>query len=148
MIKKPRPLARLELKNAPAHPLGERVFVREQEPESVTEGGVVIPDDAKKTYFCGTLIAAGDQACDKLYDLGVEIGDEIGYGKYAGIVEEWQHIVKDGDKPCEHSGVWEFFSKPADTNIETRACRGCGALKIAEKIIALSVDDLIFDVDL
>jgi len=159
-IRKPRPLFRAELKDAPAHPLGERVLVREFPVEAETEGGLALADVAKQHYYAGTLVAVGDQAADKLYDIGVEIGDEIWYAKYAGIVEKWQHIVADGNDPnCVHDSAWEFVPKddPAwktcitgepNENMELRACRTCGAKKLSERVILLSVDDLALDVDL
>jgi co-chaperonin GroES (HSP10) len=159
VISKPRPLFRRELRWAPAHPLGARVLVREFPPETRSEGGIETPDVAKMRYFAGTLIAAGDQAADKLWDLGVELGDEIWYGKYAGLVEEWHHIVGPDNDKCDHSGVWELVSRDdqrfsrevgaPNENMTLRSCRTCGdTLKISERIIVLSVDDLVMDVDL
>lgn len=157
VISKPRPLFRRQLRNAPAHPLGNRVLVREFPVESKTEGGLVKPDVAKERYFAGTLVAAGDQAADRLYDLGVEIGDEIWYGKYAGLVQEWQHIVGD-DKPlCPHDSAWDFVPQTdkrwklvgeANENVKLRSCRSCETLLVTERVIVLSVDDMCLNVDL
>ncbi len=157
LISKPRPLFRAELKTAPAHPMGARVLVREFPVASQTEGGLAIADVAKKRYFAGELIAVGDQAADKLYDLGCEIGDEIWYAQYAGLVEEWQHIVAPGsDTNCAHDSTWEFVPKDDEgwkaigepnENMQLRACRGCGAKKLAERVLVLSVDDIILNVD-
>lgn len=159
IISKARPLFRRHLRMAPAHPLGERVLVREFPPESKSEGGIETPDTAKMRYFAGTLIAAGDQAADKLWDLGVEIGDEIWYGKYAGLLEEWHHIVGPDNPNCDHGGAWEFVPKDdtrwranlgePNENMTLRSCRACGdTLKVTERVIVLSVDDMVMDVDL
>lgn len=158
IISKPRPLFRPELRTAPAHPLGDRVLVREFPVESKTEGGIEIADVAKSHYFAGTIVAVGDQAADKLYELGVEIGDEVWYAKYAGVIQQWQHIVKEGKEPgCIHDGSWDFVAKDdneawscvgtPNENMELRSCRSCHALKLAERMIVLTGDDLILDVD-
>lgn len=157
LISKPRPLFRPELQKAPAHPMGARVLVREFPVASKTEGGLAVADVAKKRYFAGELIAVGDQAADKLYDLGAEIGDEVWYAQYAGLVEEWQHIVAPGsDTNCAHDSTWEFVPRddkawevvgePND-NMQLRSCRTCGAKKLAERVLVLNVDDMILNVD-
>jgi co-chaperonin GroES (HSP10) len=157
-VKNPRALFRRELKDAPGMPLGERVLVREFPPESTTEGGIVVADKAKERYFAGILIAAGDQAADKLRDIGVELGDEVWFGKYAGLIQEWQHIVGDIDvATCAHDSVWELvpgddnrwrFVGAPDDNRTLRACRSCGTLKVTERVIVMAVEDLCVDVDL
>lgn len=157
LINKPRPLFRRELQNAPAHPLGERVLVREFPVAEKSAGGIDIPDVAKEHYFAGTLVAVGDQAADRLYDLGVELGDEVLYAKYAGLIQEWQHVVgKDNDK-CAHDGVMEFVPAHdprwkllggSNENTKLRACRTCETLVVSERVIILQVDDLCLDVDL
>lgn len=162
-VRRPRPLFRPELKDAPGHPMGERVIVREFPVESETEGGIQIAETAKQHYFAGTLIAAGDQAADKLYDLGAKVGDEVWYAKYAGLIERWQHIVSEppavADPACTHDASWDFVPKddPAwatvadgkpNENMELRSCRTCGAKKLSERVLVLSVDDLVLNVDL
>lgn len=157
-INNPRPLFRRELRQAPGLPLGNRVLVREFPPESKTEGGIEKAEVAIERYFAGTLIAAGDQAADRLYDLGVLLGDEVWYGKYAGLIQEWQHIVGEVDvKDCPHDSAWEFvprtdprwrFAGTPDDNRGLRACRSCGTLKVTERVIVMSVEDLCVDVDL
>jgi co-chaperonin GroES (HSP10) len=158
VISRPRPLFRPELKTGPAHPAGDRVLVREFPVEAKTEGGIEIADVAKEHLFAGTLIAAGDQACDRLYDLGYELGDEVWYAKYAGVIQKWQHIVADGSDPaCAHGGAWEFVPKDdsawaivgsnPNENMELRSCRTCGAVKLSERVIIMSVDDIHLNVD-
>lgn len=158
VINRPRPLFRPELRTGPAHPFGDRVLVREFPVESKTEGGIEIADVAKEHLFAGTLIAVGDQAADRLYDLGCELGDEVWYAKYAGVIQKWQHIVQAGSDPsCVHAGAWEFVAKdnPAwgvvggdpNENTELRSCRSCRAVKISERVIIMSVDDIHLNVD-
>lgn len=156
-ISKARPLFRRELTRAPAHPLGERVLVREFPVSSKTEGGLETPDVAKERYFAGILVAVGDQAADKLWDLGVEVGDEVWYSKYAGLVEEWHHVVGPDDPKCPHDSAWEFVPKDdprwgpvgePNENMTLRACRSCGTAKLSERVIVMAADDICLDVDL
>lgn len=157
-IRKSKPLFRPELRLSPAHPIGNRVLVREFPVESEMESGLIKPEVAQTHYFAGTLIAAGDQAADRLYDAGVEIGDEIWYAKYAGLVEDWQHLVAPGNDPtCEHDATWDFAAKDdsawaeigeKNENMTLRTCRGCGAKKLSERVIIMTGDDLVLDVDL
>lgn len=156
-ISKPRPLFRRMLTQAPAHPLGARVLLREFPVESKSEGGLVKPDVAKAHYFGGEIVAAGDQAADALRDLGVEIGDEVWFAQYAGILQEWQHIVGLDDMKCLHTGVWDYVATTdgrwnavgePNENLQLRECRNCGTLKVTERMICIAVADICLDVDL
>ncbi|MBR4900304.1 MAG: co-chaperone GroES [Victivallales bacterium] len=68
-------------------PLEDRVVVEPKEAESVTAGGIVLPDNAKEKQQRGTVVAVGP---GKLLEdgtraeLSVVVGDEVIYGKYAG----------------------------------------------------------------
>jgi co-chaperonin GroES (HSP10) len=156
-IKHARPLFRRQLREAPAHPLGDRVLVWAFPPEKVTEGGIHIAEKAKKKYMAGILIAAGDQAADKLRDIGVELGDEVWYAQYAGLIEAWHHIVGEDKADCPHDTVWEHVPAtdprwephggPNDGR-ELRACRACGTLKLSEEVIVMDVADVCLDVSL
>lgn len=167
IVNKANPIFRAELKTAPGHPMGNRVLVRPHPIAGQTEGGLHKPDEAKQRHMAGVLIAVGDMAADSLYDLGVEVGDEVWYGRYAGLIEEWQHIVREGKGECTHLGVWEAVPKrtssvtaeivkhdprwdglnPHDEN-ELRECRGCGALRLSERLLIMDKEDIVIDVDL
>jgi hypothetical protein len=82
----------------------------------------------------------------------------VWYAKYAGVIQKWQHIVAEGsDHACKHGGTWEFAPKdsPAwsvvgsdpNENMELRSCRACGAAKLSERVIIMSVDDIHLNVD-
>ena len=68
-------------------PLDDRVVVRPGEAEETTAGGIVLPDAAKEKPQRGTVLAVGP---GRLLDsgersaIGVEVGDEILFGKYGG----------------------------------------------------------------
>lgn len=156
IVNKANPLYRRELKKAPARPLGDRILVRQMPISETTETGLFKPEVAQERQFAGTLLAAGDDAADKLYDYGVEIGDEIWFAKYAGLLEEWQHIVHETDTSCPHE-TWDFVPKNDDAMKhvpkqgminEVRSCRACGTVRVSEKIIVLRAEDIVMDTDL
>jgi len=69
------------------NPLDDRVVVRPTEAEETTAGGIVLPDAAKEKPQRGAVLAVGP---GRLLDsgersaVGVEVGDEILFGKYGG----------------------------------------------------------------
>lgn len=68
-------------------PLDDRVVVEPLAAESMTAGGIVLPESAKEKPQRGIVLAIG---VGKLLDNGqrsemnIAIGDEVIYGKYAG----------------------------------------------------------------
>jgi len=72
-------------------PLEDRVVVRPIERESVTAGGIYLPESAKERPIQGEVIATGP---GKLLDngqrapLNVSTGDRVVFGKYAGTEVE------------------------------------------------------------
>ena len=68
-------------------PLGDKVLVKRIEAESMTAGGIVLPDSAKEKPKRGRIQAVGD---GKLLDTGeraklqVKKGDEVLFTSYAG----------------------------------------------------------------
>lgn len=68
-------------------PLGDRVVVQRDESESVTAGGIVLPDSAKDKPARGRIISIGD---GRLLDDGtrgtfqVKPGDRVLFSSYAG----------------------------------------------------------------
>jgi chaperonin GroES len=68
-------------------PLGDRVVVEREESETVTAGGIVLPDTAKDKPTRGKVISIGD---GRLLDDGsraplqVKVGDRVLFSTYAG----------------------------------------------------------------
>mgnify|MGYP002716854383 CR=1 FL=1 len=68
-------------------PLGDRVVVKPVEAESVSAGGIVLPDSAKERPQQAEVIAVGP---GKTLDNGstvaieVKVGDKVVYSKYGG----------------------------------------------------------------
>ncbi len=68
-------------------PLGDKVLVKRIEHEAKTPGGIIIPDAAKEKAQQGTVIAAGPGRTTpegKVIPLGVQVGNQVFFGKYAG----------------------------------------------------------------
>ena len=68
-------------------PLHDRVLVRRLEEETMSAGGIVIPDSAKEKPAEGEIIAAGNGKILENGDvraLDVKVGDKVLFGKYAG----------------------------------------------------------------
>jgi chaperonin GroES len=70
-------------------PLGDRVVLERDESETVTAGGIVLPDTAKDKPARGRIISVGD---GRLLDSGarspfqVKVGDRVLFSSYAGDV--------------------------------------------------------------
>lgn len=68
-------------------PLGDKIVVKRTEPESVTKGGIVIPDNAHEKSVEGLVVAVGPGAFLENGDrraIDVKKGDRVVFGKYAG----------------------------------------------------------------
>ena len=69
------------------NPLDDRVVVKPLDAEEMTAGGIVLPDTAKEKPQRGEVVAVGP---GRLLDsgersaIGLEIGDEVLFGKYGG----------------------------------------------------------------
>jgi chaperonin GroES len=68
-------------------PLHDRVIVRRMEEETMSAGGIVIPDNAAEKPSRGEILAAGaGKVTDsgEVRPLAVKVGDKVLFGKYAG----------------------------------------------------------------
>ena len=68
-------------------PLEDRVVVKAQEAEEVSNGGIILPDTAKEKPQQGEIVATGPGKVSEsgnLIKLTVKKGDSILYGKYSG----------------------------------------------------------------
>jgi chaperonin GroES len=73
--------------NIKLQPLGDHVVVQREESESVTAGGIVLPDTAKDKPARGKIIAVGDGRLLKdgtRIELQVKKGDRVLFSSYAG----------------------------------------------------------------
>ncbi len=62
--------------------IGNRVLVEPVAKETVSAGGIYIPDDAQEKPQMARVVAAGPGSSD--YKMTVAPGDNIMHGKYAG----------------------------------------------------------------
>ena len=68
-------------------PLEDRVVVKAQDAEEVSNGGIILPDTAKEKPQQGEIVATGPGKTSdsgSLIKLTVKKGDSILYGKYSG----------------------------------------------------------------
>ena len=68
-------------------PLNNRVIVKRVDSETVTKGGIVIPDTAAEKPDQGTVLAVGKGNKDdsgNYIPLDVSVNDRVLFGKYAG----------------------------------------------------------------
>jgi chaperonin GroES len=68
-------------------PLQDRIIVKRVEEETVTAGGIFIPETAKEKPMQGVIIAVGKGKVGedgKVRPLDVKAGDKVLFGKYAG----------------------------------------------------------------
>ncbi len=72
----------------PYLPAGKRCIVWRLPPEEKTSAGLFIPAAHETVKSRGILLAAGLAARDILHDSIIEIGDEVLFGRFAGIERE------------------------------------------------------------
>ena len=68
-------------------PLHDRIIVERLEEETVTAGGLIIPDSAKEKPQQGKVVAVGKGKKTeegKTIAMDVKVGDKVLFGKYAG----------------------------------------------------------------
>ncbi|MFZ5812672.1 MAG: co-chaperone GroES [Thermodesulfobacteriota bacterium] len=80
-------------------PLGDRVLVKRLEEETVTKGGIIIPDTAKEKPMKGQIEAVGDGKLGedgKRIKPNVKKGELVLFNKYAGTevkVEDVEYLI-------------------------------------------------------
>jgi chaperonin GroES len=68
-------------------PLQDRIIVKRLEEETMTAGGLYIPDTAKEKPQKGEIIAVGKGKATeegKLIPVDLKVGEKVLFGKYAG----------------------------------------------------------------
>lgn len=63
-------------------PLGDRILVTAIKEEEITKSGIILPETAKEKKAEGEIMAIGTG--EKIAKLGLNIGQKIIFGKYAG----------------------------------------------------------------
>jgi len=67
---------------------GKVVLVYRLPPETMTAGGLYVPEEHQEQKRYGILLAAGLTARDEMRDHLIELGDTVFFGRFAGDVEE------------------------------------------------------------
>ena len=85
-------------------PVRDRIVVRLIEPETVSKGGIVIPDAATEKPSQGEVLAVGAgrlTAAGQVIAMEVKTGDRVLFGKHAGqtvkVNNQEYHILKEED---------------------------------------------------
>jgi chaperonin GroES len=80
-------------------PLSDRVLVKRIEKDSVSKGGIIIPDSAKEKPMEATVVAVGNGKVLENGDvrsLAVSVGDQVLFSKYAGTevkIDGEEHLI-------------------------------------------------------
>ena len=128
--------------------VGERCLIKVHEPKTRSAGGIEIPAMAQNRPFTGRLIDAGLRARDKLHDNGIRIGDDILFGKFAGVVEEWEHIIEGDPSSCSVDDDWTRLpSKPGQPE-KWKLDKDPTVIRAAEPVVVLNCDDILASVQL
>ena len=136
----------LKFDEVPSTPEADRIMVQPEQPRTETDGRLVIPEIAQRQAFVGKILDAGLKARDVLYDNGGRVGDTIWYGQFAGVWEEWDHIVKVGSKAdCAHP-AWSYEPSLNGFRRQGYHCDECGALRVQEPILIMNVGDIVANV--
>lgn len=90
-------------------PLGDRVVLRREDPESKTAGGIVLPDSAQNRPQRGTVVSVGDGYVGRdgsRHALTLKAGDRVIFSSYAGdeieIGDEKLLLMRESDVLCTY----------------------------------------------
>ena len=72
-------------------PLSDRVIVKVDEAETMTKGGIIIPDAAKEIPLKGVVVAVGPGSYynGEYEPMGITVGEKVVFNKFAG--KEYEH---------------------------------------------------------
>jgi len=80
-------------------PLADRVIIKQEDAETTTASGIIIPENAQEKPQKGRVIACGKGTREN--PITVKVGDNILYGKYAGTELKYEGedylIMKESD---------------------------------------------------
>jgi len=69
--------------------LFDRILVLPEQPETITAGGIIIPDAFSKQPVRGKVVSVGPGKKADNYEMQTKVGDTVTFGKYTGM--ELQH---------------------------------------------------------
>lgn len=74
--------------------IGDRVLIKPEQKETVSKGGIYIPETAGDKPQRGTVLAVGPGTKD--YDMTLDVNDTVMYGKYAGteiMIKDEKYLI-------------------------------------------------------
>ncbi|KAH7415345.1 hypothetical protein KP509_14G038800 [Ceratopteris richardii] len=76
-------------------PMGDRALIRIQTTEEMTVGGILLPSSAQSKPQGGEVVAVGEGKIfgDKKIELGVQVGKNVVYSKYAGTEIDFNGVT-------------------------------------------------------
>ena len=79
-------------------PHGERILLRRDDVDSVSAGGIVLPEQAHEKPLTGTVVAVGSGVLenDRRLPIGVEVGERVMVHYCAGVevqIDGVEHLV-------------------------------------------------------
>ncbi len=77
-------------------PLYDRILVERVQEDEKTAGGIVIPSSAKEKAQIGKVLAVGAGRLSpegKVMPLGVKVGDQVFFSKYAGTEADENFLI-------------------------------------------------------
>ena len=81
-------------------PLYDRLLVKRTEADTVSEGGIIIPDDSQEKPAEGEVIAVGEGMVGsdgKRIPMDVKIGDKVIFSKWAGTEVGDDLLLSEGE---------------------------------------------------
>lgn len=69
---------------------GPRVLILRDKEDTVTKGGLYVPDEAQRKKKTGTVVALGqgyEEASSDEYVAGIKIGHQVAFNSYDGILQ-------------------------------------------------------------
>ena len=131
----------------PATPRGHRLLCEPLSPKEETETGLVIPAIAQHRPHMGRIIAAGLVALDNMHDHGDQLGDEIWWGKFAGVMEEWDRLTEEGKGAANCAHSWDRQPAPLKDH-SAYQCSVCKSKRLVSPLCVLNHDDILCNVSL
>lgn len=69
------------------HPLADNIYIKRDDKEDITRGGIHLPDDAKQRSGFGTVLAIGRGKmleCGKVCESELRVGDRVVFPSFSG----------------------------------------------------------------
>ena len=102
-----------------ARPIHNRIFVEVDAPETMTKGGLWLPQTGQKPKRMGKVIAVGpgmEDSRGKFIKTKLKVGDRVIFGAYAGTEIKYQG---ESTRVMRETDIMAAFEEGAEDAIET-----------------------------